>query len=856
MRLVIDLQGAQTASRLRGIGRYSLALALAVARHAGEHEIHLALNGRFPGAALEIREAFRNLVPPARIHSFNPPITKGEKHHPRPAMTRAAEKIREYFLASLNPDLVLVTSLFEGFCDEGVTSIGSLQPGPETAVILYDLIPLLHPEQYLGEKPCREFYFRKIRWLKEAQLLLAISGCTREEALEALEPGRWEIRVIPPPVDERFKPLVVDDPDRNALLRRYGISRKIVMCAPGSEESRKNLARLMEAWALLPGNLRSSHQLVVTGSMSSRAAGELSETGKEKGLREKDLVLTGYVPDEDMPRLFNLAELSIYPSLIEGLGLPVLESMACGTPVFGSMIPSISEIIEHPEALFDPLSPESISSCLELYLGDRKRREDLSAHGLKKAAELSGKMSALSVLKYLDELAGESGHRSKGPRIPPSEKDLVASISRISNLPADQNSLKMIARSIADASRANKKGRKKLYVDISSIYVSDIHTGIQRVVRSQLLELVKRPPGGFSVQPVFLDSLDNHWVFRNGDAFLGKLMGLEKLCLPDYPVSFHSGDILYMPDYAPYQVAEACEDGLFQHLSASGVVINVLVHDLLPVLMPGYFHQNTVRYHERWMRLMSEFVDRFICISGAVGAELSQWMKRETGVCLENNRIEILHLGADIEASVPTSTKIPGGGLPLKTHAGRPTFLMVGTVEPRKGHLQAVAAFERIWGEGEDVALLIFGREGWLVLPEDEKKIVLDTSRAIRSHPEFGNRLFWLDDGDDDLLIEAYDQATCLLAASEGEGFGLPLIEASRQGLPILARDIPIFQEVAGEHAFYFRGLKPGDLAEAVVEWLHLYRQGIHPRSDGMKRLTWEENGEKLKSILLERPFN
>ena len=146
---------------------------------------------------------------------------------------------------------------------------------------------------------------------------------------------------------------------------------------------------------------------------------------------------------------------------------------------------------------------------------------------------------------------------------------------------------------------------------------------------------------------------------------------------------------------------------------------------------------------------------------------------------------------------------------------------------------------------------MIFGREGWLNTPDDERRNIPEIARTIRNHRQLGSRLFWLDDCDDDILMETYDNATCLLAASEGEGFGLPLIEASRHGLPIVARDIPVFREVAGEHAFYFNGLEPEDIATAITEWLRLYRRGTHPQSDGIKWLTWEENVERLKSILL-----
>ena len=120
---------------------------------------------------------------------------------------------------------------------------------------------------------------------------------------------------------------------------------------------------------------------------------------------------------------------------------------------------------------------------------------------------------------------------------------------------------------------------------------------------------------------------------------------------------------------------------------------------------------------------------------------------------------------------------------------------MVGTVEPRKGHRQALAAMEHLWAAGIDVNLVIVGKKGWMMN---------DMAGQIEGHPELNNRLFWLREVSDEMLDQIYRSAHALLAASEGEGFGLPLIEAAQHGLPIIARDIPVFVEVAGEHAYYF----------------------------------------------------
>jgi glycosyltransferase involved in cell wall biosynthesis len=157
---------------------------------------------------------------------------------------------------------------------------------------------------------------------------------------------------------------------------------------------------------------------------------------------------------------------------------------------------------------------------------------------------------------------------------------------------------------------------------------------------------------------------------------------------------------------------------------------------------------------------------------------------------------------------------------------------MVGTVEPRKGHADALDAFDMLWKEGLDVNLVIVGKKGWMVNA---------LARRLRTYGAHEPRLLWLENASDEYLEHLYAAAVALIAASHGEGFGLPLIEAARHKLPVIARDLPVFREVAGEHAYYF-----DDLASALKNWLTLFRQGRHPAPDDMPWCTWKESARRL----------
>jgi len=177
---------------------------------------------------------------------------------------------------------------------------------------------------------------------------------------------------------------------------------------------------------------------------------------------------------------------------------------------------------------------------------------------------------------------------------------------------------------------------------------------------------------------------------------------------------------------------------------------------------------------------------------------------------------------------------------------------MVGTIEPRKGYLQTIKAFSQLWADGINVNLVIVGKEGWKHLPNNMRRDIPETIDYLQKHPELSQHLFWLEGISDEFLEKIYTASTCLIAASYGEGFGLPLIEAAQHKLPIIARDIPVFHEVAGEYAFYFDGKTPDALAEKIEEWLILYENDRHPRSDNMPWLTWKESAARLVRILIE----
>lgn len=373
--------------------------------------------------------------------------------------------------------------------------------------------------------------------------------------------------------------------------------------------------------------------------------------------------------------------------------------------------------------------------------------------------------------------------------------------------------------------------RRQLLLDISELVQRDAKSGVQRVVRSLLRELLLNPPAGWIVEPVYA-TVETH--YRYARRFTSQFLGVYEGWVEDELVDAYPNDIFLGLDLQAL-VVSAQKDYLLAW-RRRGIKIFFVVYDVLPVLFPQFFTEGIQAIYQNWLECINHF-DGLACISRTVADEVAVWLRNNNLKRLRPLRISWFHLGANIDNSILTLGLPDDANHMLEEFARRPTFLTVGTVEPRKGHAKILGAFELLWKQDIDVNFVIVGKQGWMV-----EQLV----EQIHNHAELGKRLFWLDSVSDEYLEKVYDASTCLIAASDGEGFGLPLIEAAQHKVPIIARDIPIFREVAGEHAFYFKGNESGSLAEMIKKWLALYSTGQHPKSDDMPWLTWEESAKML----------
>ncbi len=1242
MRLVIDMQGAQTASRFRGIGRYTMAFARAMLETRANNDVLLILNGALPESIDSIRAAFDGLLSQGDIRVFDIVGLVDPADRNNDARRHVAELAREAFIASLEPDVVLLSSLFEAFYEEAVTSISALTTHLLTAVILYDLIPLIYRKDYLSNTIIEHYYLNKLEYLLRADLLLSISISSGQEAAKYLQYPKDQIINISTACDVHFHPLKLTDAEYVSLSKCYGIDRDFVMYT-GGIDYRKNVEGLIRTFAQLPQTLRSAYQLVIVGR-EAVLDNRLAVLAQTVGLSDKDIVFTGFVPDDVLVILYNAAHLFVFPSWHEGFGLPILEAMACGKAVLAANSSSLPEVVGLDEALFDPAEPADMGSKIEHILTDEVFRTRLEQHGLRQAKKFSWHKTARQAWQAVTTLAEKSQVANPATRLAsrpklayisplPPEKTGIAdysaellpelarhyeitviteqktvadpwvhatcaihdvawlerNISRFErllyhfgnspfhshmfrllqrypgvvvlhdfflsgvvayrdmhgetpgqwartlqqahgwlavrerfteadtsevifrypcNLPVLQQALGVIVHSdhscqlaeqwygqgasknwsvipllrapapttdrqsvrralglnetdfvvasfgmiaptkqsqclleawlasplscnkhchlvfigerhggeygaqmaaqieaspacerikitgwvgaetfrqwlaAADAAvqlRTHSRGetsasaldclnyglptivnahgslaelpedvvkrladkfttaelsealsnlwrdvdgraklgqrgwrylrrqhaprectdkyahaiersyerarrqlpgalsaiaatdpsltsdqsgrlattlaynhpphprRPQILVDVSALVQTDLKTGIERVVRAFLQQWLNKPPTGWTVEPVYA-SIDR-LGYRYARHFTAHFLGIHDEWDEDEPVDIWPGDVFIGLDLQHYVVT--AQENVLTSWRQRGVKIWFVLYDLLPVLLPHAFPDGVEAQYQRWLSVITRY-QGIACISRAVATEIHSWLA-DHGLQRERPlQLNWFHLGADVERSVPTLGLPEDAPQRLAALSAYPSFLMVGTIEPRKGHLQVLAAFEQVWAQGVAANLVIVGKEGWQGLPEQQRGTIPTIMQKLRNHPQLGQRLFWLDEVSDEYLGKIYCATTCLLAASEGEGFGLPLIEAAQHRLPILARDISVFREVAGEHASYFpNSLEPAVLAEAVQNWLDSYHQGNYPCSETMAYQSWEQSADQVLGIVL-----
>jgi glycosyltransferase involved in cell wall biosynthesis len=238
---------------------------------------------------------------------------------------------------------------------------------------------------------------------RAAAHLIADSSATKRDLIERYGTDSDRITVIYPGYDAANLQPVRDKEAIESIKAKYDIFSDYILFV-GTLQPRKNLPRLIRAFSNLQP-LTSNLQLVIAGKKGWLYEGIFRQV-EELGLTG-NVVFTGYVTQEDLPALLSGARLFVFPSLYEGFGLPVLEAMACGTPVVCSNAASLPEVAGGAALLVDPLDVEGLAAALERVLGDEELRARLTQRGFEQARRFSWEKCARETLKVLENVCHE-----------------------------------------------------------------------------------------------------------------------------------------------------------------------------------------------------------------------------------------------------------------------------------------------------------------------------------------------------------------------------------------------------------------------------------------------------------------
>jgi glycosyltransferase involved in cell wall biosynthesis len=283
-----------------------------------------------------------------------------------------------------------------GECDVALATgsylLCALAPKPVHSMA-WDMVPF-HPELH----PPRGSLFERVTLplaVRRCASFVAISAATRDELLARYPRVAGRTAIAHPAAGEQFTS-VASDRDAEALAR-HGVRPPYVL-ATGTLEPRKNLPRLISAFASLPQEIRAGRRLVLAGAPGWETAETFAHVSSHSSL----VKTLGYVPDEDLPALYRHADVFCYPSLYEGFGIPVLEAMRCGTAVLTSGRSSMPEVAADAARYVDPLDTADIARALTELLGDPSTRERLGAEGIERARSFTWEAAAKVVLGVLE----------------------------------------------------------------------------------------------------------------------------------------------------------------------------------------------------------------------------------------------------------------------------------------------------------------------------------------------------------------------------------------------------------------------------------------------------------------------
>jgi len=810
MRIWVDGQAFQSGSRYRGIGRYVIELLQAITKADPSIELLISFNLALPDTIAHARELVSHFIDPSNIHTFHGMTSVGERDNTQKTERQLSEVLLAHHVALLNPDVAISTSPFEGCYDACVPLTSKEGHDFPIVGIFYDAIPIRFADTYLQSPDLLNYYLNRLDAYKQFDWTLSISDFSDQELQKLVGP------LPSTPIYAGLSSHFTEPKNINeAKLTHKSIIDKPYILSVGGLDWRKNVPLIVEAFGQLDPSLEDLH-FVIAGPCPEGDKASISNVWRSKGLNPDRLVFAGQVEDSTLHQLYKHAACLIQPSFMEGFGLTVLEAVSCNTPVIVADAGALPEVLGTKAGLFDPNNSTQLADSISHLFENSHFGDTLLKSAQQQMTKFTWEKVAERCLRILRQIT-----------VPKPQNELQSSqVNKITlnAIKAFDFKKQTLAEALAFATPPLHSRETKTFWDVSSTANSDAGTGIQRVV-NKTAEIVQNRKNNTLLASIKYDG--SFPGFFEVDRKKGRYTRREKTIIdlngPDKIVMLDSSW-----DLIKYHAPELRRMKLF-----GGKIFTVL-YDLVPIRTPGFCDPGLPEIFCEWFEEALQYSDGFICISQAVADELATFIK---GIGhTQPLKIGFWHLGSDFSTTKKVNTVSRKNNLKADK---QPHFLMVGTLEPRKGHKVVLDALKIARAKGFSGHLTIVGRQGWNIA---------GVIREIQIQEKLCGDLTWINNADDTQLAELYRECDAVICASFAEGFGLPIVEAQAYGRPIIASDIDVFREVSDMSNITF--FSAGDSVSLADELVAFTPQSSAVPKGESKILSWKESSDRLVKIV------
>lgn len=547
--------------------------------------------------------------------------------------------------------------------------------------------------------------------------------------------------------------------------------------------------QIIDAWISSGLNDNDAVRLVIAGEYTPAQIG----AKRFEQIRYSNVLITGWLDDQDYDDWLSKADVALQlrqTSRGETSGT-VLDCLSAGLPV---IVSDCGPMAEYSDLLVTKISNAECDSALPILLldcfGSYSKYKQKSLKGIEYIKKSCTPQKSLQCIIAMLKTTNHDCE-SYDMKLTLPFREFFRSFESNDKPVLGLHASKYLGK-ISGVSTNHNCQKRRLFVECSMTNKHNLGTGIQRVVTKLIMALIHSE--GYDVIPVYIPehSPDS---FRFASGLTAATFDLKRQ-FSEFSVEPRKGDVVLLPDLNP-KLHKSSTD-FFDMLVANGVALWFVVHDIIGVTNPEFFQSGAKEEISEWLKNILPYKN-IICVSKTTAEQLTSWVNTELAPhffqscrsipAAEFLDIRVVHLAGDL---VERST-LQKNMNTVYEHTAKSkslNFLMVGTFEPRKGHLTVLRSFSKMSGmnlPSDKAVLTLVGRDGWLTSQERNE---------IDTLIELNQNIVKVSNASDADLIRYYCDADYVILSSYHEGFGLPFLEAAALGKAIICRDIPIFREL------------------------------------------------------------